>query len=485
MPTDARVDAVIVGAGPAGLAAASTLLRGNASRITVVDAGHSVGGQFWRQPAPSTAPNGLRADAQRDLHHDLGTFDRLRADLDRGVADGRVELLTGHQAWTVEAVGSRAGGAAAFTVHLAEQLRPGVDAARARTGRTLLIATGAFDRALPFPGWDLPGVLTVGGLQALLKAGDVLAGRRVAIGGTGPFLLPVAAGLAQRGAQVVGVFEANTPARWLRHPRALAVNAGKLVEGADYAATLARRRVPVRPRTMVVQAHGADRVEAVTIMRLDGRGRLRSGTERRLEVDAVGIGWGFTPQLDLVLTLGCELDTQPDGTRVTAVDADQQSSRAGVFVAGETTGVGGATLAVAEGHAAGAAMARRLADAYETSAQPSREVVRLRAFAAALQAAHPVPPAWREALTPETTFCRCEEVRYAAVQDALGGAGCDTRTDARQLKQLTRVGMGWCQGRVCGFAADLVTSGRPGLPPERLVAAPVSLGALADTHPPP
>ena len=482
-PRSSPTDVVIVGAGPAGLAAASILLRHSRLRITLADAGHTVGGQYWRRPAPSHARGGLTPEAGRDLHHDLATFDALRADLDAGVRDGRVELLTGHQVWT--AVPAKDGG---FAVHLVERVRPGVDRAHVRTARAVLVATGAFDRALPFPGWDLPGVMTVGGLQALLKGNDVLAGRQVAIGGTGPFLLPVAAGLAEHGARVVGVFEANAPTRWLRHPGALFSNAAKLEEGAGYAATRARHRVPVRPRTMVVAAHGSDRVEAVTIVRLDRHGRRRPGSEERIAVDAVGVGWGFTPQLDLPLTLGCELVTEPGGTQVLRVDDAQMSSRAGVFAAGEVCGVGGSALADAEGRVAGAAIASRLEGAAQAApldrpevASARRDIGRLRPFAEAMQAAHPVPPAWTDALTPETTFCRCEEVPYAAVQAAIAtspGPGCG---DARQLKQLTRVGMGWCQGRVCGYAADLVTSGRPGRPPDRLVAAPVTLGALADT----
>src|SRR5690606_38692734 len=114
-----------------------------------------------------------------------------------GRSGGRATLLTDHHVWTVVADGGT------FTIHAVDRTGgPGRDRAVDIGARHLVVATGAHDRSLPFPGWDLPGVMTAGGLQALLKSGDVTAGRRVAVGGTGPFLLPVAAGLAARGATV-------------------------------------------------------------------------------------------------------------------------------------------------------------------------------------------------------------------------------------------------------------------------------------------
>ncbi|OFE15231.1 FAD/NAD(P)-binding oxidoreductase [Humibacillus sp. DSM 29435] len=482
-PSGADHDVVVIGAGPAGMACVATLLAETSLTVGLVDAGHGAGGQYWRQPAPVPTPHpGEPAPRRAGLHHDLATFHRLRDALDRGAASGRLATRFAHHVWSVTANDPGPVAEGGFAVHVVDRSgRPGDESTSTITGRALVIATGAFDRALPFPGWDLPGVMTVGGLQALLKAGDVAAGRRVAIGGTGPFLLPVAAALAARGSTVVGVFEANHPVRWLRESRAVARNVGKLGEGAGYAATLLRHRVPLRPRRMIVAAHGTDRVEAVSVARVGRDGRPVEGSAERHTVDAVGVGWGFTPQLDIAVTLGLRLTRDRGGTPVVEVDRLHRSSRPRVYAAGETCGVGGAALALVEGRLAARGVAHDLTGA-DPASHPAPgpdgvAAVRLGAFADAIISAHPVPVGWVDALTDETIVCRCEEVRFGAVRAAIEAGA----TDARQVKQLTRTGMGWCQGRVCGYAAALLSAGAPGEPDERLIGAPMPLGALAQT----
>ncbi|HEY6739867.1 MAG TPA: NAD(P)/FAD-dependent oxidoreductase, partial [Actinopolymorphaceae bacterium] len=421
-------DVAIVGAGPAGLSAAVTLAEHGRS-VALVDAGARPGGQYWRHP-----PTGLT-----ELHHDGAHYRRLEHALDAHLTGGRITYLSRTSVWTV----SRR---SVFVLHLHGSDRPRLLA------RRLVLATGAFDRQVPFPGWDLPGVYTAGAALALLEEHAVLVGDRVAVGGTGPFLLPVATGLVSRGARVVGVYEANTGGGWLGH-RAIRSVAGvptKLGEGLGYAATLVRARVPVRPRTAVVEAHGTTHVTSITTARLDARGDAIPGTERRTEVDAVAVGWGFTPSLDLPLQLGCRTVPDADGSPVVWVDARQQSSVPGAFAAGETTGVGGAQLAICEGELAASAIC---------GVTPPTRLLRrrrtLRAFAAAMHRAHPVPPGWVDRIRDDTLVCRCEEVDAAALRRAVQ-LGAD---NARTAKLLARPGMGWCQGRMCGTAvAGLVAA---------------------------
>jgi hypothetical protein len=362
------------------------------------------------------------------------------------------------------------------------------------------------------------------------------------------------------GAQVVGVYEAGTPARWLRHPvTALRDGRAKLPELAAYAALSARHRVPYRTRRAVVAAHGRDRVEAVTVARLDADWNIRPGSERRIDgVDAVCVGYGFTPQLELAVAAGCALRDGPDGGPCVAVDAAQATTVPGVYAAGEITGIGGADAAAAEGEVAGLAAVR-----YETApglttrrraAEPRAEAgqagtgrsgagqfgagqfgagqfgagqsgagqfgagqagigqagtrqvetsqagplptpesspVRVsaaaaraaagvragRRFAAALADVHPLRPGWRGWLTDETLICRCEEITYGDLRAAVRDRGAD---GMRALKLISRVGLGPCQGRVCGRNAAELAGIRdaPGTD-RRPIAQPIRLGDLA------
>jgi len=444
----------VVGAGPAGLAAATGATRAGA-RTSIVDAGTGPGGQYWR---------GASAAPAAHLHHDLATYHRLVAGLPS------VVQFFQHHVWTVTR------DVDSFVVHAVDRTGGGERTVELRS-RRLILAPGAYDRQVPFPGWDLPGVMTAGGVQALLKGHGVVAGRRVLVAGTGPFLLPVATGLAGSGASVVGVHEAASPLTWLCEPGALVRNVTKLGEGAGYARTLARHRIPVRTRSVVVAAHGADAVERVTTARLSRGGRVVPGSERTVAVDVLAVGWGFTPQLELPLALGCATRVDVDGSLVCEVDDRQRASVEGVFVAGEACGVGGAALAVTEGEIAGAGAA----GASSTAPRLHRSRAALRRFAGAMHRAHPVPPGWIERLSDDTTVCRCEEVPFGAL--ASMRQDLDVH-DGRSAKMLTRAGMGYCQARTCGYAVGCIL-GQDASPTsgfaERPVSSPLTLGALADS----
>ncbi len=459
-------DLVVVGAGPAGLAAATTAAAAGLS-VVLLDAGAVAGGQYWRHPAPGTHRTGTALDPERldGLHHDLPTYRSLVGALT--TVDHRFH----HHVWAVHRLDDR------WIVRAVDRGEGRERAATLRAPR-LVLATGAYDRQLPFPGWDLPGVMTAGGVQALLKGHGVAAGTRAVVAGTGPFLLPVATGLARAGVRVLGIHEASSPTRWARELGAVVRAPAMVREGAVYAAALARARVPLHPRSAVVAAHGTDELEAVTVARLDGSGRVRSGSERRVEVDLLAVGWGFTPQLELPLQTGAATQVDVDGSLVCVVDEAQRSTADDVWVAGEACGIGGAALAVVEGRIAGRSAAGQPADP-----ALARERSRRRRFAAALHAAHPVPRDWTSWLTPDTILCRCEEVTVGAVREVVDRDGV---RDPRAAKLLTRPGMGWCQGRVCGFATAHLLASWTDTPPElgslsqRPVASPITFGALID-----
>lgn len=438
-------DLVVAGGGPAGVAGALTAALAGLS-VALVDSGPRLGGQYFRHTAvPKAAPG-------------LDRFLRQARAL-----EARGEVLPRHQVWNV----SREPGGD-LLVHCLTRDSSGERAVELRA-RRLLIATGAHDRPLPFPGWDLPGVLTAGGAQALLKGAGVVAGRRIVVSGTGPFLLPVATGLAGAGARVLGVHEANGGLGLGRRPL-LAL--GKAGEAAGYAAALARHRVPYRTRQAVVAAHGEREVEAVTVARLDQDWNVLA--TRVVECDAVAVGYGFVPQIELGTQLGCVTRHDVDGSPVLNVDDTLRTTVPGVWAAGEPAGVGGWRLAELEGRIAGRAIASQ-----EIPPVLMRRRERWRAFGEALQRAYPVQAGWQGWLRDDTIVCRCEEVPLARVREAqrLGA------TDARSVKLLARPGMGWCQGRVCGHAVACLAGEKP-QPPRRPIAQPVTLGALASLDEP-
>jgi hypothetical protein len=285
----------------------------------------------------------------------------------------------------------------------------------------------------------------------------VARGERVVVAGAGPFLLPVATGLLAAGVQVMGVYEAGEPAAYLRRPGALPAALGKVGEAAGYAAMLARRRVPYRARRAVVAARGDGRVSEVDIGRLDRSGHSRPGTVETVACDALAVGYGFTANLELALALGCRTVRAADGGLAVGVGQDGRTSVPGVFAAGEVTGVGGAALAVVEGQLAGSAAAATAgADPLSGRdlASLRRRQQRLRAFAEVMHAAHAPPSGWPSWLAEDTLVCRCEEVSHSTVARAVELGGIDART----VRSLARPGMGWCQGRVCGYATAELTA---------------------------
>ncbi|WP_030651463.1 MULTISPECIES: NAD(P)/FAD-dependent oxidoreductase [Streptomyces] len=463
------VDLAVVGAGPAGLAAAVTA-AGLGLRVALLDAGDRPGGQFYRHPAP-----GLGADRPEALHHGWAEFATREAALRAHESAGRITYLPLHHVWTVVAKEGD------WTLHAVAGHVPDERAA-AVTARAVLIATGAYERQLPFPGWTLPGVVGAGGAQAMLKGGLVLPGRRVVVAGSGPLLLAVAGSLAAAGAAVPAVVEAAAYTAYAGRVPALLRNPGKLVEAAAYGGALARHHVRLLTRHAVTEAHGTDRIEAVTVARLDRDWRPLPGTARRIPCDALAVGHGLVPQLELATGLGCATRPGPDAAVALEVDALQRTSVPGVWSAGETGGIGGAQLALTEGELAAHSVAAAL---HPGQAAPgadrrverlARRRARLRAFADAMAAAHRPGDGWTGWLRDDAVVCRCEEVPAGRIREAAQDLGA---RDARTVKLLTRAGMGWCQGRMCGPAVAALAGQEPAAD-RRPFSCPVPLSHLAE-----
>lgn len=391
---DAVVDVLVIGAGPAGLAAARAAAS-HGAQVALVDLQARAGGQVWRP----------------DLRHGLAPgLRRALAALDTVVP---VRWHLAAQAF--------AAGADRILIEQDQGLLE-------LRYRKLILATGARELLLPFPGWTLPGASGAGALQALVKQGWPIAGKRVLVAGSGPLLLAAAATLRAHGAQVLAICE-QAPAAAVRGFAARLWRwPAKLAQAAALRARLAG--VPYRCGAWVRAAHGDGQVSEAEIE--TGRG------VERIACDQLAVGYGLVPNLELARQLGCALTPQGRHAAV-RVDARQATSVAGVYAAGEACGIGGVDVARLEGaiaghHAAGADDAAR-------ALYPRRR--RARAFAALLPAHFPVRDEVRACATADSLVCRCEDVPLARLQ---GWA------DPRAAKLATRCGMGSCQGRICGAA---------------------------------
>lgn len=388
-------DVAVVGAGPAGVAAACRAAEGGA-RTVVLDEGLSPGGQIYRHLPGASPPEAAR-----------GWLERL----------GRSGAMTRSRASVFDVVAQDRGW------RLSAETPDGVCVVRARR---VVLATGARELFLPFPGWTLPGVMGAGGAQALAKTGAVLDGRIAVVAGSGPLLLPVAASLAKMGADVAIVAEQAALASLARFGAALTRFPGKLLEAARYRSTFFN--TPYRPGTWVAEARGGSRLESVV---------LTNGADRfEVPCDIAAVGYGLVPNTELPRLLGCAMRAG-----AVAVDARQETSVAGVFSAGEPCGIAGVDVAIVEGEMAGLAAAGRL----DTGSAEGRGLAGARAggrrLAAAMDRAFLPRPELRAVARPDTVVCRCEDARLSSL------SSCGS---AREAKLSSRAGMGPCQGRVCG-----------------------------------
>jgi NADPH-dependent 2,4-dienoyl-CoA reductase/sulfur reductase-like enzyme len=444
-----RTMIIVIGAGPAGLAAAEAASR-NGTEVSLIDSSPRVGGQYWRNRGNVRGYRSARADQ---------LFEKISS-------AASITHISEATVWSIEKVGEL------FRVNYLQRGLEGV-----LTAEKLIIATGAYDRSLPFPGWDQPGSMTPGAAQAMLKGNGVVVGRRVVVAGTGPFLLPVATGLAESGADVVGLFDANNPIRWLLSLHALLLNPEKFAELIYYGKLLKKYRITPQ-FNRVISSFGDG---LATVSRLEAGFKLKKNTSEKLSVDVVSVGWGFLPDVTLGGIAGCAQKVDSDGTTIFAVDGDQRSSLDNIWIAGEATGIGGADLSLIEGEIAGLS-----ASGQNISWRKKFTRFRKVAFANALKRSYPIGDDWKSWLQDSTTICRCEEVKMSEICESVSELGAE---DSRTAKLFTRAGMGLCQGRVCSrnvseIVADLtnckVSDAERIASSNRPIASPISLGLLGD-----
>ena len=385
---------LIVGGGPAGMTAAVAASAGGAVNVTIVDDNPQLGGQIWRA--------------------ELG---RIKS------AEAR-EIIAALDQQKIKIVNNAAVFASDSNSLLAE-----TPSGKIRIGyQKLILATGARERFLPFPGWTLPNVFGAAGLQALVKGGMDVRDNRVVVAGTGPLLLVVAEYLATKGARVVAICEQTSNRKLDRFALGLWRTPSKIVQGISLRGKL--RGVPYYRNCWVTAADGESELQRVTIKRFD--------KTEDIECDMLACGFHLVPNIELAQLLGCQID---DGYVV--VDDYQQTSVSDVYCAGEPTGIGGVDGALVEGKIAGFAAT----DQYDQAASLLRTRKRTTAFAKALDQAFELRDELKILAANSTIVCRCEDVQYGKLAEY---------RDFRMAKLQTRCGMGACQGRICGASVEFL-----------------------------
>ena len=410
-----RFDVLIVGAGPAGLAAASAAAASGA-RVGIVDENGIPGGQIHRASGGKANPE-------------------VRAQLLELGKKG-VKIVCGTTVIDAPSAGVIVGLGQLGVTRFEYQ--------------KLILAVGARELFLPFPGWTLPNVMGVGGLQALIKAGLDVRGKKIVVAGSGPLLIAVGAYLKQHGATVMAIAEQASMSRLAKFTLTLAKYPSKLKQGATLMCGIGRL---IQHEAWVEHADGIDKLESVKLNKLPGR----------IQCDYLACAFGFVPNLELPSLLECQISNG-----FVKVDEWQTTSLEGVLCAGEPTGIGGIELSAVEGKIAGFAATGQIDRARALFGERQR----WRVFAQELDKAFSHRKELKSLASPETVVCRCEDVK-----------ACDLSKweSARAAKLHTRCGMGPCQGRICGPATRFLYGWEHGAVRPPLV--PTSLSGLESDDP--
>lgn len=419
-------DFVVIGTGPAGISAAITAAKFGVE-VTVIGEDPQIGGQIFRQIVPPLQPQRHYVEIQNQK-----LYERLKEEL----AKVNIQFLSNTIVWGI------------FDNKVIATDNKDYSLIKAKN---LLIAEGAYETPVAFSGWTIPGVMTLGGVQILLKSQGVIPQGKILIAGTGPLLYFTASQLIKNGANVIAVLEASSFPQWMKWALKLWRDPRLLWKGIQYLGILKKHRVPVYYSHVVLKAQGKESLEQVIYAKADKQWGPRAGTERTVEVDTLCLNFGFIPSTIFSHMAGCEHDCDPLSRGwIPRINARYETSKEGIFVAGDCTGIGGVVEAVLEGEIVGTEVAFQLGGlsksaADKCNARLQKALSRRQWYKKFLRKIYAFRLGLLKLLNDETIICRCEEVDLRTISEIIEGGV----HHLEQIKRLSRVGMGRCQGRFC------------------------------------
>ena len=420
----------VIGAGPAGMKAAITAAQDGVSTV-VIDSFFQAGGQYFMQAPIEYKPLG-QTQTEKTGKELIQRFSSSPLTIFKSTLTWGIFKEENEENWLVALYGD--------------------SETNFIRSKNIILATGAYDTPIAFPGWTLPGVITCGAALILLKSHRIAPGTRAIVTGTGPLLLSVSAHLLEAGVNVLAICESNhILPKGIGHAPTMLSHMHRLKEGAKYMSVILRNKAPYKTGWSINRAEGNDHVEKVCISKVDKNGEPVLASQVELQVDLVVSGYSLTPNTGLARMIGCELVYQAEkGGWVPNRNEKMQSSIPGIFIVGDGAGIGGAENAEIEGQIAGNEIALKTG---HISIQTAQE--RYHELQPGLRNQKRFGKLYSDLFTPQpglisladddTILCRCEEVTLGEVKKAVA-MGAKT---IGEVKMITRSGMGNCQGRMC------------------------------------
>jgi NADPH-dependent 2,4-dienoyl-CoA reductase/sulfur reductase-like enzyme len=426
-----RAELVIIGGGPGGISAAIEAAKAGVT-VMILDENERIGGQIFRQ-----LEKGFKPDNSEAMGNDYKKGQKLFKPFE--ALKDRIVYLNNAVVWGI------------FNNRTIAFARDGVS--ESLPFDNLLIATGAYDRPVPFPGWTLPGVLTAGGAQKLVKTDRVIPGQSILLAGTGPLQLVLAYQLIQAGCHIAAILEAgDVKKNWLNIAKGLWGNWETMREGWRYLRWIQKAGIPFLNRHIITNARGDNHVEAVVISQVDQDWRPVSGTQKTIAVDTVCLGYGLVTSSELTALAECEHNYEPGmGGYVPVRTEMMETTRQGIYAVGDGARVAGSQVAMEEGRMAGIAIANSLGYVSDEKkediiSQSKTALYRYHRLRKVLDEVSMPRPGLYELADDNTVICRCEDVTLKEIKAAMRHIG----TKAKDIKRETRLGMGSCGGRMCG-----------------------------------